>query len=167
MLIVGILQLCGLIALAFLVTPLMFYLIGTVVSIIVLTANLSVRLTRQESFKNFPKVFKKFLWPTTGIIYQSDKTNSGVYPPDLAHSVRVDRKNGGYTQAVCNLEAQDYRKRSTNNSRLYLSKQPITNSFHNVILFYRNFYGPSTKVEKNPFAGRVMLKSSKGTYGKC
>jgi len=65
MLVVALLQFLGLVALGFLVTPLMFYLIGMATSLIVLTVNLSLKLSRQKSLNSFPKVFKK---PSKGCV---------------------------------------------------------------------------------------------------
>ena len=156
MIAVGLLQLFGLIVLAFLVTPLMFYLIGMVVAVIVLTINLSVRLTRQKSFNSFPKIFKKFLRSSHSIVYHSKKSEQEVYPPHYTHSIGVTRKNRGYIPYVPNLKAKHYRESDPNNRHLDTPNQPVAtklekvcNVSHRIILFYKSYYGNSTKVEKN------------------
>ena len=140
----------------FVVTPLIFCLMGITISVIALIAKILVRLMRQKSLKAFPKVFKKFLWFTTSIVCQSDKSNYEIYPPNLIHSIRVDRENRRYSPPVRNLKAQGYWEDNPNNLRLHMPKQPITtrvnkvlSGFHSVVLFHRRFYGCSTKVEKN------------------
>ena len=156
MLVVGLLQLFGLIVLGFLITPFMFYLIGTIVAVIVLTINLSVRLTRQKSFNSFPKIFKKFLWSPHSIVYHSKESEQEVYPPYYTHSIGVIGKNRGYIPHVPNLKAKHYWKGSPDNRHLDTPNQAVAtklekvrNVSHRIILFYRSYYGHSTKVEKN------------------
>jgi hypothetical protein len=158
MLILGILQLLGIIALSFLVTPFIFYLIGMATSLIILAVNLAIRLARQKSLKGFPDVFEKFLRSANSVVYDSEQRKQEVYPPHYTHSVGVTREDRGYIPHVPKLKAQCYWKRNADNRHLHTPNQPIAtkpekvlNVFHRVILFYKSYYGHSTKVEKNHF----------------
>ena len=120
----------------FVVTPLAFYLMGITISVIALIAKILVRLMRQKSLKAFPKVFKKFLWFTTSIVYQSDKISYEIYPPNLIHSIRVDRENRRYSPPVRNLKAQGYWEDNLNNLRLYMpGNQSVQQSTKSLVAF--------------------------------
>jgi len=157
MLVVGLLQLFGLIVLAFLIAPPMFYLTGTIVAVIVLAVNLSVRLTRQKSLNSFPKIFEKFLWSANGIVYHSEKSKPEVYPPDYPHSIGVTGENRGYMPRIADLKAKHYWEGNPDNCHLNMPNQAVAtklekvrNVSHTIILSYKSFYGHSTKVEQNP-----------------
>jgi len=156
MLALAILQLLGLIALGLLVTPFLFCLMGITVSVIVLIVNILIRLMRQQSLKGFPKVFKKFLWFSDSIMHHSENSEYKIYPPNYTHSIRVSSENGRYIQPVSNLEGKSYYEDDVNKYHLDMPDEPVAtkleqmlNIFHKTILFYRSYYGHSTKVEKN------------------
>lgn len=156
MLAIGILQLLGIIALSFLVTPLMFYLVGVATSLVILVLVLVVKLARQKALKSFPNVFKKFLWSANSVVYHSEKSKPEVYAPYYAHSVGVARENRSYIPHVPKLKTQHDWKGNADNRHLDTPNQPIATKpdkmlgvFHGVLLFYRRFYGHSTIVEQN------------------
>lgn len=156
MLAIGLLRLLGIIALAFLVTPLMFYLIGITTVVLALTVRILVRLARQKNAKAFNKIFKKFLWSADSIMYHGDRSKYEIYSPNYARRIGVSGKDRSYIQCVPNLEAEHYWEGNTDNCHLDMPNQTITtkfekvlNVFHRIILFYRSYYRHSTKVERN------------------
>ena len=156
----GILQLLGIVALSFLVTPFILYSIGMVTALLVLVAMILLRLTRNQSLKTFPKVFKRFVWMKHDIEKEHSTGNYEIHPPDSTHNIGVCRKKRWQLQPVPNLERCDCCEEPFDDLRLYGRKYPIINllsnklnsvlkGFHRLVLFYRSYYGYSTKVEKN------------------
>jgi hypothetical protein len=160
MLVIGILQLLGILALSFLLTPLVLSLITIIFAVFVLTATILARLTIQQSLKAFPKIFKRFARMKHDIDKEHRTGNYEIPSPNHLHSMRVGIEKGRYLQPICNLESRDSCEEQSDELRLYRSKQPVIyllsnkfngvfKSIHNLLLFYRSYYGHSTKVEKN------------------
>ena len=135
MLVVGLLKILGLIILGFLITPLMFYLLGTIIAVIVLALNLSVRLTMQKSLNSFLKIFKKFLWSPNSIMYHSKNNIPSV--PNL--------KTKHYGEGNPNNRHFD-----TPNQAVATKLEKVCNVSHRIILFYKSYYGLFNESGKEP-----------------
>ena len=160
MLVISILQLLGILALSFLLTPLVLSLITIIFAVFVLTAMILTRLTVQQSLKAFPKVFKRFARMKHDIDKEHRTGNYEIPSPNHLHSMRVGIKKVRYLQPVHNLHSRNYCEQPLDDLRLYVAKYPtiyflsnkvnsVLKVVHKVILFYRSYYGLSTKVEKN------------------
>jgi hypothetical protein len=166
MLTIAIFQLLGRIALGTLigliVTPFMFYLLDIMAYALALIIAI---LFRKRALKELPELLKTFPKFTQKPVSRSDTSKYEINQQNYIHDTRgcrVDRKNRH--KVVCDLDGKGYYEDNTNDSRLYLPQQPVTtklekmlNVFHSVILFYRSYYGHSTKVEKNHF-NRLFAK---------
>jgi len=165
MLVIAILQLLGLIALGALIgltiTPFILYLSQIVAYVfaliaVLLRATLTSKLTPKKAFNTFPKLLKEFPKYTDKPIYEGNNSKATIKYPNPIKDIRqfmVDRSivsvNGESIAHTCG--HADYRP---NNQNIYdTPKQPIIkkilnttlNLFHSVILFYKEFYGHSTK----------------------
>lgn len=167
MLAIHILQLLGILTLSFLVTPIVLSLIGIAFAVFVLTAMILVRLTIQQSLKAFPKIFKRFIRMEHDIDKEHRTGNYKIPSPNHLHSMRVGIEKRRYIQPVRNLECRDSCKEQFGELRLYRPQHPVIyllsdkfngvlEGIHNLLSFYRSYYGHSTKVEKN-LAGRGMM----------
>jgi len=139
------------------VTLFIFYLLDIMAYALVL---IIVILSRERALKELPELLKTFPKFTEKPVSRSDTSKYEVNQQNYIHDMRsrrVDRENRH--KVVCDLDGKGYYKDDTNNSRLYTPKQPVAtklnkilNVVHSIILFYRRFYGCSTKVEKNLLA---------------
>ena len=161
MLVIGILQLLGILALSFLLTPFVLSLIAIIFAVFVLTATILARLTIQHSLKAFPKVFRRFARMKHDIDKEHRTGNHEIPSPNHLHSMRVRIEKGRYLQPICNLKSRDSCEDQSDELRLYRPKQPliyllsdkfngVLKGIHRLPLFYKSYYGHSTKVEKNP-----------------
>jgi hypothetical protein len=107
-----------------------------------------------------PIIVHLIKWMTFTIrpVYYSDNSKREVYPPNHIHSIGGDSVDGKkmYGNPITNLNDKYRNEGRYNRTETSMFKQPKTTSpnklfevFHKVILFYRSYYGHSTKVEKN------------------
>jgi hypothetical protein len=150
LLVTAILQILEIIALGILISlivlPFVFRLLDAIAYILTLIIAL---LIKKKTLKESLKLLETFPNLTDKPIYRSDGSKDKVYQPNYVHSVRSIgiNKKVGQPKPINNFETRDYHEDSTNNSGLYLPKQPITtnnnkilNRFHNVIVFYKRFW---------------------------
>ena len=99
-------------------------------------------------------------WMTLTIrpVYHSDDSKREVYPPNHVHDIRSDGIDSEkmYGNPIPDLGDKYRYEGRYNRPETSMFKQPNTTSpnklsegFHRLILFYRSYYGHSTKVEKN------------------
>ena len=168
MLAITILQFLGLTALGLLlgivVTPLILCLGRTIASVLALTvvllrATLTFKLSPKQVLKVFPKLLKDLPKYMNKPIHESQGAKDNICFPKPVHNTYQSRD--AVIVAVSQTETP---KKSTNGSsytdnqnRHHMVKQPTIKKasdttpdiFHRVILFYKSYYGHSTKVEKN------------------
>jgi len=115
-----------------------------------------------------PIVVHLIKWVTLTIrpVYYSDNSKREVYPPNHIH------KGGGgsidgkkmYWNPIPDLGDKYRYEGRYNRTETSMFKQPnttlpnkLSKAFHRIILFYRSYYGHSTKVEKNLLVGSIPL----------
>jgi hypothetical protein len=132
MLVADILQFLGLIALAVLIS-------------LAATPVIVRQLERVVAFPIYP-------------IHHSNNSKRKVYPPNHIHKVGSDSIDGKkvYRNPIPDLDDKYCYERRYNRTESSMLKQPnatlpnkLSEAFHRIILFYRSYYGHSTKVEKN------------------
>jgi hypothetical protein len=111
------------------------------------------RRTWKESLKGFPSMAK----PLNAIIHNSHNKEQAIsyakcVPDFRDHSYgTIDRNVVRHTQTPTNPDTNPYDAANQDTSDMVnqpaLKKAPTV--FHRIILFYRSYYGHSTKVEKN------------------
>jgi hypothetical protein len=156
MLAIAVLQFLGLTALGLLigilVTPFVLYAARIIAyalasNIVLIRATLRSKPVREV----FPKVTEEPV-PT------ADGSKPKIYPPNYIHSTRGCRvsREDIYMKPIPNLDDKYRYENRYNQLHTDILKQPITKRLntistvlHGVLLFYKNFYGHSTKVEKN------------------
>jgi len=160
MLVIDILKLLGILALSFLLTPFVLSLMAITVAVFVLTATILARLTIHQSLKAVPKIFKRFARMKHDVDKEHRTGNYEIPSPNHFHSMRVGIEKGRYLQPISNLESRDSCEQQFDELRLYRPKQPVIyllsdkfndvlKGIHNLLLFYKSYYGHSTNVEKN------------------
>ena len=135
MLAVAVLQLLGLIALGALVSLIILPFVFRLLNIIAYALTLKL-------LKTFPNLTKK-------PVRCSDSTKYEIGEPSYIHSIRsvgISKKNG-QPKPINDFDDRGYYEDRPNNSRLYLTQQPITtrvnkilNGFHRIIVFYKRFW---------------------------
>jgi hypothetical protein len=158
-----ILKLLGLFAIgvliALIVTPLILRITEIVIYalalvVVLLRATLTSQLPPKEVFKAFPKLLKKSHKYVNSPIHESDATKGSIYHPndiDNGHHASV-------SHVTTSEKPTDSKRYERNQNSLDVVKQPFIPDipkkfrqiFHRIISFYSNYYGHSTKVEKNP-----------------
>jgi hypothetical protein len=97
-------------------------------------------------------------------IRHSDNSEREVYPPNHIHDIRSDCVDSEkmYGNPITNLSDKYCYESRDNRPQMSMLKQPNTTTvdkllkiIHRVILFYRSYYGHSTKVEKNLLADHI------------
>jgi len=113
-----------------------------------------------------PIIVHLIKWMTFTIrpVYYSDNSKRKVYPPNHIHNIGCDSVDGKkmYRNPITDLGDKYRYEGRYNRTETSMFKQPNTTSpnklsevFHRIILFYRSYYGHSTKVEKNLQIGSV------------
>jgi hypothetical protein len=168
MLAVTVLQLLGLVALGvlvgYIVTPLILHLAQMIayilaVIVVLLQAVLTSQLPPKKVFKSFPKLFSELPNYTWKPIYKGDGSETRIrYRNDIPNSGKIVII-GVSENAFQNPDGKDYCP--TQQDTIDTPKQPtvkkVSDVVHDVILFYRSFYGHSTKVEKNLILGAKVI----------
>ena len=170
------LTLVGIIAVAtivgYLVTPLILYLARIVayvlaVIVVLLRAALTKRLTPKDVLNVFPQLFSEFPNYTHKPICEGDSSETRIrYRNDIPNSgkiVIVGVSENGFQ----NPDGKDYCPAQQNTTDMI--KQPtikkVSNIIHNVTLFYKSYYGHSTKVEKNRSGLELDIPGKQGLIG--
>lgn len=156
------------IVLGYLITPLLFraaealaYLIA--VMVVVLRARLTLKLTAKDVFNVFPQLLCKFHNCANKPNYENRNRESGIKYPQPAHKDQPFMEvRGGISIAVQPIAhtSGDSDHHPAKKDALNAVKCPaiikVSNSIHTVLIFYRSFYGHSTKVEKNLLPGGLL-----------
>jgi hypothetical protein len=158
-------SLVGMIAIGALVgliiTPFILYLSTVVAYALALGITLiRVILTSKQFLNVFPKLLKEFPKYTNKPVYESNNSKAAIDYPNPSKDDKNPMIDRGIITATC--EQIGYTSRHTsycpsNQNVPNMPKQPsikkvsniIQNVFHRIILFYKSYYGHSTKVEKN------------------
>jgi hypothetical protein len=91
-------------------------------------------------------------------VYNSNNSKREVYPPNHIHDIRGDSVNSEkmYGNPIPDLDDKYRYESRYNRPETSMLEQPnattidkLLKIFHRIILFYRSYYGHSTKVEKN------------------
>jgi len=157
----------GIIATPFILqlTAILAYAVASIIAVIL------GRRTWEESLKGFPPLIN----PMNTIVHQSNNKQDNIRYPKRIHDVRNNSNgmvNGSIMHQSQTTTQQTATNRQTaNDNALDAVNQPtiknILNTFRNVIhrlmLFYRSYYGHSTKVEKNLVTQTVTL----GCFSLC
>jgi len=139
------------------VTPFILYLMEVFAYALALTI---VILLRRRRLKELPKLLKAFPKFTQKPVDASQTSKAGIYYPNPTHNSRqsiVDRDIIGVRRKQIAYTSDDGDYHPSDNNACDVVKQPTIkkasdttpNIFHRVILFYKSYYGHSTKVEKN------------------
>jgi hypothetical protein len=162
MLVATALQLLGLFAIgvliALVVTPLILCATEIVMYtlallVVLLRAMLASQLPPKKVFETFRKLMKDFPKYVNRPIYKSNSTNDNVRFPDA-----IDNTYGSsISQIITPQKPTDSKGYACDQNKLDMVKQPFIPDtlkkcrklFHTIILFYKSYYGHSTKVEKN------------------
>lgn len=162
MLATTVLQLLGVFAIgaliALIVTPLILRIAGIVIYalaliVVLLRAMLTSQLPPKKVFKAFHKLLKDFPKYMNSPIYKSDGTKDNVCFPNAIDNAH----HAGVSQTITSQKPPDSKSYARNENSLDMVNQPfiphtlkkLRKTFHTIILFYRSYYGHSTKVEKN------------------
>jgi len=144
----------------YLVTPLIFYLMEVTAYAIALLVNVLImkRYTRQQ-LRRFPKLQElPELVSRPHPSYPSDSRKQCIEYPQPTHNNRP-RVVGRDNIPVVNRERKANTSNESddspaNNDAPNMVKCPaiekVSKGIHNLLSFYRRFYGQSTRVEKNP-----------------
>ena len=152
------------IVLGYLITPLLFhsaqalaYLIA--VAGVLLRATLTSKLTAKDVFNVFPQLLCKFHNYANKPNYESRNRESGIKYPQPTYEDQPCVEGGGdiriAIQSIAH-SSSDANHHPAKNNALDVVKCPaiikVSNGIHAVVIFYRDFYRHSTKVEKNLLA---------------
>jgi len=145
----------------YLVTPLIFYLMEGIiyllaVTVVIMRAILTKRLTPKDVFNLFPQLLCKFHTHTNRPIYESRNRESRIQQPHPTHKDRPCMESGrnvGVAIQPIAHSSGDSNYHPAKKDAFNMVKCPaiikVSNTIHTVLLFYRSYYGHSTKVEKN------------------
>jgi hypothetical protein len=137
------------------VSPFILYLIDIMVYALAAIIAILIKKRGANGLSELLQTFPKF---TNEPVYGKDNRKPEIYPPNYIHSTRgvLVGKNNRHPKPIRDLEGKDYPKGSPNPNISDVPKQPVAakvdkmlNVVHSVLLFYKSYYGQSTKVEKN------------------
>ena len=155
----------------YLVTPLIFYALEAIayllaLAVVLLRATLALKLTTKDVFNVLPQFLCKFRNYTNSELYKSRNRESRIQYTQPSHKDRPfmeGRRGISIAIQPITQSGNDADYRPAKKDALNMVKCPaiikVSNAIHDVILFYKSFYGHSTKVEKNHMSlvGNVIL----------
>jgi hypothetical protein len=158
----GVFTVVGIVAIAtaagYLVTPLLFYLTQAILYLLALTvvllrATLTFRLTPKDVLNVFPQLLCKFRKYANSPIYESRNREDGSQYPKPVYESSPPIVARRIYRAKIGTESHRTNYYPAKKNACDMLKQPavekISKAVHSVLLFYKSFYGHSTKVEKN------------------
>jgi hypothetical protein len=151
-----------------LTTPFVLYMLQALaymlaLMVVLLRATLASHLTVKEALNVFPQFVKEFPKYADEPVSDGKNGKPSIEYPNPSKHLRQSIQNGRRVNISKQADAYKGWQASNppNNQGIRdMPKQPIIketlnavcNLFHSVLLFYKSYYGHSTKVEKNPLA---------------